>query len=179
MLRNGKMFRNRSEPTCFQTAPRMLIIWSNCFVMASMQKFNLVIRRSVTSLNTVDDYQRIMFASKLARQYFMNNPNSLIDLVKLAIETVSASVLNQSVVCKRQFTPIYHDCFLRQLHLKQRKKWEASLEQSTSVLMGRSSLGHWTVDSGNMWTMLESIQLFKCGTTWLQKRSCDIHYPFP
>jgi hypothetical protein len=64
--------------------------------MASMQKFNLVIRRSVTSLNTVDDYQRIMFASKLARQYFMNNPNSLIDLVKLATETVSASVLNQS-----------------------------------------------------------------------------------
>jgi hypothetical protein len=103
--------------------------------MALMQKFNLVIRRSVTSLNTVDDYQRIMFASKLARQYFMNNPNSLIDLVKLATETVSASVLNQSVVCKRQFTPIYHDCFLRQLHLKQRKKWEASLEESTSVLM--------------------------------------------
>ena len=55
----------------------------------------------------IHDFLQILFASKLARRYFMNlfygfrgrsNPNSLIDLVKLAIKSMSASVLNQSVV---------------------------------------------------------------------------------
>jgi hypothetical protein len=60
----------------------------------------------------IDDYQRIVFASILARRYFMNlfygfrgtyNPNSVIDLVKLAIKSMSASVLNQSVVNTSDF----------------------------------------------------------------------------
>ena len=45
-----------------ETAPKML--WSNCFVIASIQQFILVIRQSVTSLNAVllSDYRRIVFA---------------------------------------------------------------------------------------------------------------------